>query len=64
MTTEQEVYAGQVMILAGAGAGKTKTFVHRTANLIRIGTDPRHILCVTFTNRAARELRQSRQVWV
>lgn len=72
VTPEEQVYAGlndaqktavqamqgQVMILAGAGAGKTKTFIHRTANLIRTGTDPRNILCVTFTNRAARELRE------
>ena len=45
-----------LLIIAGAGTGKTKTLAHRVAHLVLNGTDPRRILLLTFTRRAATEM--------
>ena len=61
LNAEQKLAAefdgGHVLVLAGAGTGKTSTIVARVDHLVSNGTDPSRVLLLTFTRRAAREMR-------
>ena len=47
---------GSILVIAGAGSGKTKTLTYRVARLIEDGVEPKNILLLTFTKKAAQEM--------
>ncbi|WP_331376539.1 ATP-dependent helicase [Sinorhizobium chiapasense] len=53
---DRDIVGGPLLIIAGAGSGKTNTLAHRVAHLIVNGADPRRILLMTFSRRAAAEM--------
>src|SRR3569833_1550326 len=59
--SEKGLKSGPLLIIAGAGTGKTDTLAHRVAHLVIHGVDPARILMLTFTRRAATEMRRRAQ---
>jgi DNA helicase-2/ATP-dependent DNA helicase PcrA len=55
---DKGVRAGPLLVIAGAGTGKTTTIAHRVAQLVLQGADPARLLLLTFTRRAANEMRR------